>query len=38
LIVAHTRDKKNRLSPILMQSLSEALDKLHHIAKQTGGK
>jgi len=36
LIVAHTRDRNNRLSPILMSSLSEALEKLYHVAKTTG--
>ena len=38
LVVAHTRDRKNRLSPILMAALSQAFVKLCHLAKQTDGK
>jgi len=36
LIVAHTRDRKNQLSPLLMNYLSDALEKIYHVAKETG--
>lgn len=35
LVVAHTRNKRNHLSPLLMNHLNEALEKIYHVAKET---
>jgi len=36
LLVAHTRNKRNQLSPLIFNALHEGLEKIYHVAKKTG--